>query len=90
VENIILDLATKRCTCGPGFYRDGNICLPCHILCSQCNGPTSRDCLPNKCAQKAYPLYNLLTTCLYGCKTPMDDLYIDQIELICKRIFKTF
>jgi len=84
---IIYSPAKKACVCVAGSYRDGEICLPCHFLCSECDGPTNRDCLPKKCADKAYALDYQQTTCLYMCRTPMDDLYIDFTERVCKRIF---
>jgi len=86
VDGIIYDPTHKICTCKAGMYRDGNGCLPCHILCSECTGPTNQDCLPKKCKDKAYAIDYLQTTCLYMCRTPMDDLYIDTAERVCKRI----
>jgi len=86
-EKIIYDSLLKKCVCIRGFYRDGIECKPCNVLCKECTGPSNRDCLPNKCSDKAYAIEHTRTTCLYMCKTPEDNLYIDENQRICKGIF---
>ncbi len=87
VSAIIYDPSTYTCTCAAGRYRDGNGCASCNSLCSECTGPTSKDCLAYKCSAsyKAYALENVPTTCLYMCRTPEDNLFINTTTRTCQR-----
>ncbi len=70
------------------MYRDENVCTACNSLCTECTGPTNKDCGASKCsaAAKAYAVESTPTTCLYMCKTSEDNLYIDSATRTCRRI----
>jgi len=84
IAGLTLDLSTFKCICQNGKYRNENKCDLCNPLCKECTGPTSKECLPSKCADKSYPLDNLLTKCLYMCVTAENNLYINPQTKTCK------
>ena len=82
---MIFDTVNGKCICKPGYYLSDRVCKACNIFCSECTGPTSRDCVPLKCANEAYPLEGVETNCLYMCETPIGDLYIDRQNNLCRK-----
>lgn len=85
IDKLILDPDTRKCICSSGYYLSDKVCRTCNIFCSECTGPTNKDCVPKKCANGAYPVKGAETNCLYMCETPSEDLYIDKKDKMCKQ-----
>ena len=87
MPGIIHDPSTYSCVCSAGKYRDGDACYACNSLCSECTGPSNKDCKAYKCsvASKAYALEGTPSTCLYMCRTSEDNLFIETSNRTCRR-----
>ncbi len=87
VSGVTYNSASQSCVCAAGKYRDGDACSSCNSLCSECTGPTNRECVVGKCSSlaKAYPVDGTPTTCLYMCKTDGDNFFVNSTTKTCQR-----
>ncbi len=82
------NLNEKNCSCPKGEFKDyaAGRCGDCSPVCGECAGPTNAECVAGKCAAGAYPLFDLPTTCLYGCDGGFVLYHIDSASLTCKEL----